>query len=759
MNALASFNKRAFSLALAAALIFPSMPVKADETEVTGEVNLDNGGRLRHAYAMDLDEAGRQLYVTGYDSHNILKYDLTGKRVVAEAAGLMNPHTVKFHVASQRVFALGYDANSDGVLVIYDKDLVELHRISLGTYSYSLTLSADGTKAYVGVLGGLLSVDTDTGAVTSLASMWDFYYPFAIVEDKHAGRDRILVLGMGWWPEGSDWVMKSALMSFSPSGLRQDTLVLGNGLMSFDAAQDGDELYIANIDANSLHVVNLANMQLVTQIAGVSCPQKLVIHPTRKRLYVIDNYLDRFHVINTVTKKKIKTIFPGDDPSGVVFDSTGKCYTANFWSNDIGVIDTETEEVSERIPLAAASPHSLYLDSQGNRLYVTNGSSNGIFIIDPKTGALIDQLTMPDGAFGGPLIVRHNKLFVVDKWRNGVGVYPLNSHNNAFVASHAEAAFIPLPGVQPSGIAEGSGNMLYVPFVKGANLVLAKIDSSSEQLKKEIDLGAGTASGGVAVSNKKKRAYVADYGAGEVIVVNLQNDTLMGTLSVERKPNSIAVHPASDRVYVANEEANSIAVIDDDPMEVLGFMDVGQTPTAIGFAASKARIYVLNAGDQTMSVIDELTHKVVEVLPVETDGASLLVMPGTDDIFVANPGAGQLVTLRDNFQASFVALGPDSTFSLRDAFGFPNPARSVNPTVRVEVGQADAVQLSFFDVSGNLVHEAVLTDAPQLAGGKYVYDYTWNVADAAAGMYLVRMTAKKAGQGNISKTFKLAVLK
>jgi YVTN family beta-propeller protein len=755
---------RGLRLLLALGLLAPSPAVlHADETEnaeVSGEVKLDKGARLKYAYPMDLNEASGHLFIGGYESHNVILWDLEARAVAREARNIRHPHYMKFHPGQKKLFVLAYDDNSNAILVIYDSSLNELRRVTLGTYAYCLTLSADGSTAYVGLYTKILAVNTEDGTSRDLAAIPDYYFPFSIVHDQKGGRDQLAVLGMGWVYLDNQWVMRSALMTFRPSdGQRTGTLVLGDSLFSYDAAQDGDDLYIANIDANSIHVVDLSKMMIVAQIAGVSCPQRIVIHPTRRRLFVIDNYLDRFHVVDMASRRLVKTIYPGDDPSGIVFDSRGRCYTANYWSSDISVIDTETEEVAERIPLAASSPHSLYLDVLGRRLYISNGSSNGIFVMDPKTGKLIDGLTMPDGAFGGPLRVHGSRLFVVDKWRNGVGVYPTNNSQNAYVASHAEQKFIALPGVGLSGIAEAPGNLLCVPFVKGGRMTLALIDAAGERLRDQIDLGPGVQTGGVAVSFKKHRAYVADYAGGEVVVVDLKTKSVLGTISVERKPNAIAVHPVSDRVYVCNEGARSLAVIEDEPLEVLGYVDVGETPTAVAFAAAKGRVYVLNSGDQTLSVINELTHKVAETVAVGTSGETVLVDPSSDEIYVASPSSGQVVTVRDTYRPSQSLSSDAAAFRMREAYGFPNPARGVNPVLRIDVGLADVVNISIYDVSGRLVHEASLTDGPKILNTRYVYEYTWDVAPAAPGVYVARVEAKKAGQSPLHKVFKLAVIK
>ncbi len=751
-------------LSAALALSWP-VPSRAGEAEVADRIRFDSGARLKYAYPLALDEADRRLFIGGYGSHNILALDLEGRAVVNEAAGIRYPHGLKFHPGTGRLYALAYDDSHRALLVIYDRSLREIRRVSIGSDAYSLALSADGATAYVGKFGALVAVDTEDGTVTPLANLTSYYYPFSVAFD--GDRNRVLVVGTGWFYASGAWVLRSAVLEFDLAlGALGRTLVLGDDLFSFDAALDRDELWVANLDDNSLSVVDVARWEVLDKVAGVSCPQRLVLHPGRKWVYVIDNYLDRFHVVDRVHRVLVKTIYPGDDPSGLVFDSRGRCYTANYWSHDVAVVDLETEEVLDRIALTAASPHSLFYEPEDRRLYVTNGSSNGIFVMDPASGRVLDTLVMPDGAHGGPLAVLKSlrRLFVADDWRGGVAVYPLDTRGMSYQASHAERKLIPLSGAHPSGIAQAPGNRLCVPFVKGDRLVLGLVNALTETVEAEIDLGPGLQTGGVAVNPDKERAYVADFSGARVIAVDLKEKKVLGSVSVERQPKALAVHPVTGYVYVCQPGSHSLAVVADDPLETLGYVDVGRSPSAVAFSPSKARVYVLNAGDGTLSILNELEHKVVETLPVEGDGQSLILDPSSEEIFLANASGGQVTKVKDKFQLSprmndASPPPPETEFRLRQAYAYPNPARGADPVLRAEVGVADAVRFQVFDVSGVLVHEAALSAPPELRAGAYLYEYRWDVSSAAPGVYLVVMQARKAGQPDIRATFKAAVLK
>ncbi|MBI5201198.1 MAG: hypothetical protein HY925_06400, partial [Elusimicrobia bacterium] len=127
------------------------------------------------------------------------------------------------------------------------------------------------------------------------------------------------------------------------------------------------------------------------------------------------------------------------------------------------------------------------------------------------------------------------------------------------------------------------------------------------------------------------------------------------------------------------------------------------------------------------------------------------------------PGSGKVVAAGRADDAVLAAT--DDSFAFRDLYAFPNPANAGrSPTIRLQVGQADAVELRIYDVSGELVHGAQLTSARVVddGGGKgpqVTYDYEWNTGGIGSGIYLYAVTAHRSGQTDIRKAQKLAVVK
>ena len=102
---------------------------------------------------------------------------------------------------------------------------------------------------------------------------------------------------------------------------------------------------------------------------------------------------------------------------------------------------------------------------------------------------------------------------------------------------------------------------------------------------------------------------------------------------------------------------------------------------------------------------------------------------------------------------------PAADFAEGESYIYPNPAKSgKKPTIHVEVGLADKVEVNIYDVAGDLQNSAEVTDAPSIVDGKYAYEYEWDISNAASGVYICRIIAQKDGQ-QIKITRKFAVVK
>ena len=125
-----------------------------------------------------------------------------------------------------------------------------------------------------------------------------------------------------------------------------------------------------------------------------------------------------------------------------------------------------------------------------------------------------------------------------------------------------------------------------------------------------------------------------------------------------------------------------------------------------------------------------------------------------------NPRSSALLGADKAAAAPQAAGEANPEFTPGETYAFPNPVKNgKNPTIHVECGLADHVELKFYDISGAGIHSAVIPSAPSVINGRYVYEYTWDVSSLASGVYLCHVTALKDGRNPIKILKKVAVIK
>lgn len=111
-------------------------------------------------------------------------------------------------------------------------------------------------------------------------------------------------------------------------------------------------------------------------------------------------------------------------------------------------------------------------------------------------------------------------------------------------------------------------------------------------------------------------------------------------------------------------------------------------------------------------------------------------------------------------------LALEADLGFKALYAFPSPIRGPGTvTFRVQPGLADSVTVRVYDSSGRKVHESssfidrgAFDDGNGL-GAQFTYEHGWDVSGVGSGAYTFVVTAKKAGQADVSKTGKVAVIK
>lgn len=164
-------------------------------------------------------------------------------------------------------------------------------------------------------------------------------------------------------------------------------------------------------------------------------------------------------VFDPQSGKCLKVISVGLHPNDIIsnVDET-RVFVANANSDTISVINTQTDEVTETIPVRLGdeqnpywgdSPNGLAISSDGKMLFVANGMDNAVAVVNLKNQNSVSGF-IPTSAYpGGMAVYRDSCLFVANIEAEGarlanpsdtIGFQSYNSHNML-----ASVSVIPIP--------------------------------------------------------------------------------------------------------------------------------------------------------------------------------------------------------------------------------------------------------------------------------------------------------------------------
>jgi YVTN family beta-propeller protein len=183
-------------------------------------------------------------------------------------------------------------------------------------------------------------------------------------------------------------------------------------------------------------------------------------------------------------------------------------------------------------------------------IYVTNQLDNTLSVIDASTYSVVATVSLPAGSSprGVALTLNGQFLYVADGGSNNVSV--LDTRTNRIVAS------VPV-GSQPVNVAvTPDGASAYVANTGSSDVSV--IDTQTNRVVRVVPAGQYPA--GVAVTHDGGSVYVANELSAIVTVINTRSGAVEATLPSGTGPfNAAATRHA---LYVTNQGVNTLSVID-----------------------------------------------------------------------------------------------------------------------------------------------------------------------------------------------------
>lgn len=586
----------------------------------------------RDAHDMLLAPDGSRLYVTMRAERAVAVIDTSTNKVIDSIAMDGVPFRLAAVSGGDRIYATVSDPSK--VAVIDTDSATVIRTIAVGQVPFGLTVSPDDARVYVTDSSSFdsalhvikTSTDTVDGAPIPVGQ-----FPHAAAVTPDGGR--IFVVNN-----------QDGTVSVVDAGTRTviSTIRVGDFPKDLLMDREGKRVYVGNSDDNTVSVIDVSTLEVARTLLVDGPPANLAATPDGHRIYAAGFREKLVLPFDTRTV----TMRAGKRPETVTFTPNGRLCVTNPGDGTLSVVRTEAPSVQ-----VGEDPVAVAVDADGLRVYVANGFSNDVSVIDTTTDKVTATIpSVPVGPVGAVALAPDGRRLYVA----GTGqVSAIDTVTRTVVGS--------VPFREPAKVAVSpDGLRLYVTDAD-AGLVVLKTDPLGV-VNLPVPLGGGPLPGAadVAVTPDGKHVYVV--GAperDEVRVIHISDPDTTTHIFPGEQPEHIVMSPVDHRAYIACTGSASVGVVDTRSIDVVG--DPIVLPFAIqdlAVSPDGKRLYVTSVFGHAVVVIDTATRTRLETIHAGT-GPSCLALTPKDGRHAYVVGRETGIVTRVDTNTTRVPLGGD----------------------------------------------------------------------------------------------------
>jgi YVTN family beta-propeller protein len=140
----------------------------------------------------------------------------------------------------------------------------------------------------------------------------------------------------------------------------------------------------------------------------------------------------------------------------------------------------------------------------------------------------------------------------------------------------------------------------------------------------------------IGVSSDDKNIYVVAQDAGELLVVDTENNKVKKHIKVGRNPHSIALSKDNKTAYVSNQWSDNVSVVDLTQGMVTDTLQTGNGPSGVVLSKDENFLYVVNTFSSDLTVIDLNKKEEIKRLPAGFNPTGIALSPGGEKIVVSS---------------------------------------------------------------------------------------------------------------------------
>lgn len=423
-------------------------------------------------------------------------------------------------------------------------------------------------------------------------------------------------------------------------------------------------------------------------------------------------------------------------------------YVANFWSDDVTFIDSQSDSVIGTVSVGApgkfAAPVALAYNPLTGRLYVVNYQTARLVVIRANTRTLETSIAVGSSHGNPRSVVVNPDTNLVYMTTLGVGpgkVYVIDGDPGRPTLNQVLAT-ISVGNYPRSAAVNTTLNRLYVANALSNTVSVIDIAPASPTYNQVVaTVTVGSDPYALAINHSTAKVYVANRMGNTVSVIDGITNTRTGTVVTGTYPRALDVNPDRNLIYVTNRDSNTVTVIDGASDTVAATVPTGSKPYAVAAVRTPTgKTYVANydaGAASSVTVINpdfSASQEPAGVQPMSLSIDTLLAKP---KVFVANYGSSNVSVIDPDAQGSSLVTSIDRFPG--DNTGNPTPVVSGTST-SLATPLAHKIMAVYYQIDSmeGTWHKAAIISG---AGTSFV---NWEIAvdePLAPGAHTIRVVA------------------
>lgn len=262
----------------------------------------------------------------------------------------------------------------------------------------------------------------------------------------------------------------------------------------------GERLFVAEIENNSVGIIDLKTDNVVYTITGLYEPQGVLFIPESNEIIVSNGGDGTVKIFDAASFSPIKTISLSSDADNMRYDSTQKLVYVGYGNGGLAIIDPITNKLVGNIVLDG-HPESFQISDELSRIFVNVPADDSIVVVDLQKRTIVNKWQNNDIHENYPMALDEDlhRLFV--GYRNPPQLSVIDTDSGKTVAT------VNIPQDTDDIFYDESTRQIYVSGGDGFDYVISDNGGGNYNIIAKIQTGQGARTS--LLAPQTERLYVA----------------------------------------------------------------------------------------------------------------------------------------------------------------------------------------------------------------------------------------------------------